>query len=112
MTPLPEERQAGLQSVRRHCTKGHGDSLLNVKKIMEDGIMVNITRTLARKMYNNGEAVMIIPCRVRPTSILAHWTTKPANDPNADFDKLCNAIFYYNCSPETGMKLAFYAKEV
>lgn len=74
--------------------------------------MVKITKALARKMYNEGSAVMIIPSRIRPTSILASWTTKPANDPDADFDKLCNAIHYYNCSPETGMGLTYYAKEV
>lgn len=74
--------------------------------------MVKITRGLAKRMYNNGEMIMIVPDRVKPNSVLANWTTKPANDPNADFDKLCNAIHYYNCSPETGMKLAFYAKEV
>ena len=75
-------------------------------------MMMQITKGLARKMYNEGEEIMIIPNRVRPNGVLATWTTKPADDPNADFDKLCNAIFYYNCSPETGMKLAFYAQEV
>lgn len=74
--------------------------------------MVKITKGMARKLYNDGKEVMIIPNRVRPTGILASWTTKPNDDPDADFDKLCNAIFYYNCSPETGMKLAYYAKEV
>ena len=74
--------------------------------------MVKITKTLARKMYNNGEEIMIVPNKVRPNGMLASWTTKPTDDPSADFDKLCNAIFYYNCSPETGMNLAYYAKEV
>jgi hypothetical protein len=55
---------------------------------------------------------MIIPNRIRPDSMLASWTSKPADDPYASFEKLTAAIFYYNCSPETGMKLAFYAKEV
>lgn len=74
--------------------------------------MIRITKGMARKLYNDGKEVMIIPNRVRPTGILANWTTKPNDDPDADFDKLCNAIFYYNCSPETGMKLTYYAKEV
>lgn len=74
--------------------------------------MVKITRTLAKKMYDNGEEIMIIPNKVRPNGMLANWTTKPTDDNSADFDKLCNAIFYYNCSPETGMNLAYYAKEV
>ena len=55
--------------------------------------MVKITKGMARKLYNDGKEVMIIPNRVRPTGILASWTTKPNDDPDADFDKLCNAIF-------------------
>lgn len=75
--------------------------------------MVRVTKALARKMYNNGEEVMIIPNRVRPDSLLAAWYTKPDDELETDaFEKLCNAIFYYNCYPETGMKLAFYLKEV
>ena len=74
--------------------------------------MVKITKALAKKMYDAGEEIMVIPNRVRPNSMLASWTSKPADDNNADFEKLCNAVFYYNCSPETGMKLAYYAKEV
>ena len=74
--------------------------------------MVKITKALAKKMYDNGDEIMVIPSRVRPNGMLASWTTKPKDDPSADFEKLCNAIFYYNCSPETGMTLHYYAKEV
>lgn len=74
--------------------------------------MIKITKGMARKLYNDGKEVMVIPSRVRPNSILAGWITKPSDDPTADFDKLCNAIHYYNCSPETGMTLVYYAKEV
>ena len=74
--------------------------------------MVKITKALAKKMFDNGEEIMVVPNRIRPTGILAGWTSKPKDDPMADFEKLCNAVFYYNCSPETGMTLAFYAKEV
>lgn len=73
--------------------------------------MVKITKALARKMYNEGSEVMIIPSRIRPNSILASWIRKPENE-DGDFEKLCNAVFYYNCSPETGMTLNYYAKEV
>ena len=71
--------------------------------------MIKITKGMARKLYNEGKEVMIIPNRVRVDSPLASWLTK-AND--VDFEKVCNAVFYYNCSPETGMNLAYYAKEV
>ena len=73
--------------------------------------MVKITKALARKMYNEGHAIMVIPSRVRPNSMLASWISKP-DDPDATFEKLCNAVFYYNCSPETGMTLHYYVKEV
>ena len=74
--------------------------------------MIKITKSYARTLYNAGESVMIIPNKMRTDSFMASWQSKPADDPDADFDKLCNAIFYYNCSPETGMSLAYYAKEV
>jgi hypothetical protein len=73
--------------------------------------MVKITKALARKMYERGEEVMVVPDRVKPTGLLASWQQNP-NARAGDFDKLCNAIHYYNCSPETGMKLVYYAKEV
>ena len=73
--------------------------------------MVKITKALAKKMYDEGNAIMVIPCKTGPKSPLASWISKP-DDPEATFEKLCNAIFYYNCSPETGMTLNYYAKEV
>lgn len=74
--------------------------------------MVKITKTHARTLYNAGKEIMIIPNKMRTDSFMASWTTKPTDDPTADFDKLCNAISYYNCSPETGMGLAYYTKEL
>lgn len=73
--------------------------------------MIKITKGMARKLYNEGKELMIIPNRVRPNSHLAGWIVKPDTD-DVDFEKVCNAIFYYNCSPETGMNLVYYAKEV
>lgn len=73
--------------------------------------MVKITKALARKIYDEGEEIMIIPNKVRPNGMLASWIRKPDNE-DGDFEKLCNAVFYYNCSPETGMTLHYYAKEV
>ena len=73
--------------------------------------MVKITKALAKKMYDNGEEVMIIPNKIHPTGMLTAWYHKSA-EADDTFEKLCNIIFYYNCSPETGMSLAYYAKEV
>lgn len=74
--------------------------------------MTKITKTYARTLYNAGKPIMIIPNKMRTDSFMASWQTKPEDDPTADFDKLCNAISYYNCSKETGFGLAYYTKEV
>lgn len=74
--------------------------------------MTKISKSYARTLYNAGEPIMIIPNKMRTDSFMASWQTKPADDPTADFDKLCNAISYYNCSHETGMGLAYYAKNI
>lgn len=73
--------------------------------------MIKITKGLARKMYNEGKEIMIIPNRIKTDSPLAGWITKPA-DNSTSFEQACNAIHFYNCSPETGMSLVYYAKEV
>ena len=73
--------------------------------------MIKVAKSYARALYNSGKPVMIIPNKMRTDSFLASWQTKPDDDPTADFDKLCNAISYYNCSPETGMGLVYYAKD-
>ena len=73
--------------------------------------MLKITKGMAQKLYNEGKEVMVIPNRVRPDGLLASWQVKPA-DNSVSFEQMCNAVHYYNCSPETGMKLAYYAKEI
>lgn len=73
--------------------------------------MIKITKGMAQKLYNEGKEIMVIPNRVKANSLLAGWITKPS-DNSVSFEQMCNAVHYYNCSPETGMNLAFYAKEI
>jgi len=73
--------------------------------------MIKITKGMARKLYNEGKEIMVLPNRISTTSSLAGWIEKPKDNP-VSFEQVCNTIFYYNCSPETGMSLAYYAKEV
>ena len=72
--------------------------------------MMKITKGMARKLYNRGEEIMIVPDRIKANSPLAAWITKP-KDNSVSFEQVCNAIHYYNCSPKTGMELAFYGKD-
>lgn len=72
--------------------------------------MMKITKGMARKLYNEGKEVMIVPDRVKANSPLAAWITKP-EDNSVSFGQACDTIHYYNCSPRTGMELAFYSKD-
>lgn len=75
--------------------------------------MIKITKGMARKLYNEGKEIMVLPNRVKVDGPLASWISKPSEPMFMDtFDKVCDAVFYYNCSPETGMTLVYYAKEV
>lgn len=73
--------------------------------------MIKITKGMAQKLYNEGTEIMVIPNRIKVDSPLAGWITKP-NDNSVSFEQMCNAVHYYNCSPETGMSLVYYAKEI
>lgn len=73
--------------------------------------MISITKGMAQKLYKEGKEIMIVPNRIKVDSILASWIKKP-EDGSMTFEQVCNAIHYYNCSPETGMSLVYYAKEV
>ena len=73
--------------------------------------MMKITKGMARKLYNEGKEVVFVPDRTKLDSKLAVSLTKPEDD-SLPFEKVCETLFYYNCSPETGMKLAYYTKEV
>ena len=68
-----------------------------------------IDKRLARKLYNSGAEVLIIPCKCSP---LAAWlvggTMVNAGEP---FDKFVNEFEYYNCCYELGYYAAFY-KEI
>lgn len=73
--------------------------------------MIKITKGMAQKLYNEGTEIMVIPNRIKVDSPLAGWITKP-EDNSVSFEQMCNAVHYYNCSPETGMSLVYYAKEI
>lgn len=78
-----------------------------------------ISKPAARKAYQAGETVYIIPCKMRPDNMYMPAmaiSCKPSQDKStveipscaATFDSRVNAFEYYNCSPETGNYTAFY----
>jgi len=39
--------------------------------------MMQITKGMARKLYNEGKEIMILPNRIKTDSLLASWLVKP-----------------------------------
>lgn len=68
-----------------------------------------ITKAAARKRYDNGEPVQIVPCKCSPASV---WFTGfEMVKQDQTFDQFVNAFSYYNCCPELGTRPAFYVAE-
>lgn len=76
--------------------------------------MMKVTKGLARKLFNEGADILVMPDRLKPTSYawkqLATWVH--GSGKADEFGKLCELVSYYNCNPKNGTELAFYAKEV
>ena len=65
-----------------------------------------IDKRIARKLYNQGETVLIIPHKCSPS---AGWFTgMTIENTGAQFDALVNEFMYYNCCNELGRYPAFY----
>lgn len=71
--------------------------------------MKRITMTQARKLYNNGTHIYLMPSKAVPGSIwiLPTRISKDDYDPR-NFDSEVNAYRYYNCTKETGKRVHFY----
>ena len=71
-----------------------------------------ITKTTAKKLFNAGKTIALLPCKANPLSIwfsfyplnknsVEHYTDK-------SFDLFVNNFEYYNCNNQTGRYTAFY----
>lgn len=78
------------------------------------GGYVRITKKEARRRFNAGENVYLVPCKVSPVN---HWgimfEAHPDNiSSDPDFDKTVMYFEWYNCQyNELGRYPAFYRKE-
>lgn len=69
-----------------------------------------ISKAKARKLYDNGIDIMVVPCNLSPEN---PWgigvTTNGHYWDHADFDKFVLEFTWYNCNDnETGKYPAFY----
>lgn len=72
--------------------------------------MKKINKNQARKIFNNGGTVAILPCKMVPGGPWA-FMSYINKDRDNDFEKTINAYEYYNCGAETGNYTAYYVNE-
>lgn len=74
-----------------------------------------VSKPSARKLYNSGVEIYIIPHKVRPCTacgIGAFYSKDLYVDFDGDFDALVNQYTYYNCQyNEWGKYPAFYVRK-
>lgn len=77
---------------------------------MESNV-TKINKTQARKLFNDGVMIYLLPCRVGFNNcwIVPHSIIK-GEDEHADFDRILNNFEYYNCGYGLGNYTAFYTK--
>lgn len=72
-----------------------------------------VTKTVALRKYLNGEELIVAPHKVNPSTRWCNYSTvsnfNRVGD-KQDFEKIMNAIRYYNCNPETGHYLSYYVR--
>ena len=57
-----------------------------------------ISKAAARKKYNSGEAVYIVPVKVNPVNVwdIGCIIDNAAGDPEKEFEKVVNSFIWYN----------------
>ena len=80
------------------------------------GKFIRVQKKTARKLYNQGLEILIVPNKVDPLNRwgIGYYANKDDGDGfERDFDKVVSYFEYYNCQyNELGKYAAFYAKEV
>lgn len=70
--------------------------------------MQKLNKSQARKAFNNGLELKIIPHKANPYSTWFEGANYKNNNSFVSFDELVNNITNYNCNSELGYYLAYY----
>lgn len=82
----------------------------NAVYTMPDGRYIQrVDRRTARKLYDAGKPVWAQACKLSPNGVwsLAFDATNAGGE---TFEQFESAFMYYNCTPETGKRVAWYAR--
>lgn len=78
----------------------------------ETNDFVKINKTKARKLFNEGKEIHLLPCKARFGGM---WLGEGAVISNkiltSAFDTIVNEYIYYNCNNELGKYPAYYIKK-
>ena len=75
--------------------------------------MVKIRKSTARKLFNEGHELIIIPCNCSPNGVwFKGFRICKTKLENSDFDRLINEFEYYNCNSELGRYTHYYIEGV
>lgn len=69
-----------------------------------------VNKTVARRLYNAGHDIHLLPCHAHidsPWGLL--YTTSAGAQDELPFDNMVNAFTKYNCNPQLGSYPHFYA---
>lgn len=80
----------------------------HLSNIHTGDLFKRVDRRTARRLYNNGTPLIIVPCKCF-TEMFSFETKENEKDVRT-FDNLVNEFEYYNCNYECGYYAAFYVK--
>ena len=74
---------------------------------------VKLNKTQARKAFNHGVTIHLLPSEYREDVLDSIWGHCSISllESNADFDSLVNSFEYYNCSYRKGIYAHYYITE-
>ena len=78
-----------------------------------------VTKPNARKMYNSGCTILLLPCKVSDSAVNgSHPWVKPfeisfldTSESSNQFDRSVNLYEYYNCNAELGYYAHYFVSE-
>lgn len=71
--------------------------------------MTKVDKSTARKAFNNGQLVHVVPSKANPNSIwFRDCMIVISKLRTPDFDAIVEKFQYYNCNAQLGKRVAYY----
>lgn len=73
-------------------------------------MLIKVNKQKARKAYNSGKIVSLLPCKVRLGGTVI-TPVRISNEGGVAFDTMINSYEYHNCNNELGRYTHFYIED-